>query len=138
MTAADWAPVIQAITTALVGIIAALAAWAISEFRARTNVQRTDQERAAIYSALQTAAGNLRAQLDQGRIRIGDIRPDSPAVIAQALAALARVPDSATAQKTTPAAAAEIIVGRVPTSPLFPVIAIPGTPLPLLKGIPPP
>ena len=117
MTAIDWTPIIQAVMTALVAVIGAVAAWAVAEFRARTAVLVTDQQRAAVYSAAQTGAGLLKTKLDQGLLLVSDITPTSPAVIAQAQTLMAHVPDSAAAQGTTVQAAAAIIAGRVNTTP---------------------
>lgn len=125
----DWTPIFQAIIAALGTIITALAAIyvprAIAAFERRTGVQVTDQQRAAIYHAIETGAGMLQTQLDQGRLKIGDITPNSPAVVDAAKAALARVPDSAAAQAVSVASAAAILVGRVDTSPLAPVVVLP-------------
>ena len=129
MSTIDWSPILQAvmavIASVITGLIAIFVPRAIAAIEARTKVQITDQERQAVFAALQTAAGIIKTKLDQGVLKIGDITPGNPAVVAQAQAALARVPDSAAAQGTTPVSAAEIIVGRVNTSPVLPVIVVP-------------
>ena len=133
MTAADLAPIIQAITAGIAALIAALIAVyvpkAIAAFERRTGVQVTDQERAAVMGAVTTAAGLLQTKLDQGLIKISDITPASPEVQTAAQAALNRVPDSAANQGTTPSAAAAMIVARVDTSPKSLVAVLPSAPL---------
>ena len=120
---------IQAILVNAAMVIVSLAIpWAIFEYQKRTGIQITDQQRNAIYNALNTAKGMLQTQLDQGRLRISDITPSSTAVVEAAKAALARVPDSAKAQATSVASAAEIIIGRLDTSPKPPVVMV--APLP--------
>lgn len=129
MTAADFAPIIQAITAGIAAVIAALIAIyvprAIAAFEKRTGVAVTDQERAAIQGAMTTAAGILQTQLDQRVLKIGDITPTSPAVVGAANEALGRVSASAFNQGTTAAAAAAMIVARVDTSPKPPVVVVP-------------
>lgn len=116
---------IQAILVNAAMVIVSLAIpWAIFEYQKRTGVQVTEQQRAAVYNALNTAKGMLQTQLDQGRLRISDITPSSTAVVEAAKAALARVPDSAKAQATSVASAAEIIIGRLDTSPKPPVVMV--------------
>jgi hypothetical protein len=121
MTLQDWAPVFQAIIATIAAVITGLIGIyvpkAIAAFEKRTGVLVTDQQRAAVQGAMTTAAGLLQTKLDQGVLRISDITPTSPAVLAEATAAIARVPESAAAQGTTPLAAAQIVVARVDTKP---------------------
>jgi hypothetical protein len=129
MIAADFAPIIQAviagIATVITGLIAVYVPRGIAAFEARTQVHITDQERAAIMSAVTTGAGILQTKLDQGILRIGDITPDNKTVVAEAAAALNRVPTAAGNQGTTTSAAAAMIVARVDTSPKPPVAVVP-------------
>lgn len=119
MTAADWTPIVNA-GIALIGlllttVISIYVPKAIAAFQARTGVQVTDQERAAIYASAHTAAGIIETQLDQGALKLEHVTPDHPVIVAQAKAAIDRVPDEAKSQNTTDAAMAQIIVGIVDT-----------------------
>lgn len=113
MTPDDYDLLIKAVLALLTTVVIP---WAIMAYQKRTGVQVTDQQRAAVQATLTTAAGIIQTSLDQGKLRTADIREDHGAVRAQAIAALARVPDAATAQGMTTEAAAAIIVGRVDTS----------------------
>lgn len=132
MTAAIVGPMIQGIIaivgtvfTVLIGIYVPRA---ITAFDNRTGVVITDQERAAVMSAVTTGAGLLQTQLDQGLIKISDVTPEGPAVTEQAAAAIDRVPRAAGNQGVTPAAAAAMIVARVNTTQPPPIIVVPTAP----------
>ena len=120
MTAADFAPILQSlmagcgvVITALIGIFVPKG---IAAFERRTGVAVTDQERTAVMGAVTTAAGLLQTKLDQGILHVSDVTPGSPAVVAEAQAALSRVPNSAINQGVTREAAATMIAARVDTS----------------------
>jgi hypothetical protein len=121
----DWDPIIQGLALAMTSIVIP---WAILAYQKHTGVLVTDQQRAAVQAALTTAAGQIETLIDQGRLNAADLSPQHPVVIQAAEAALARVPDAATAQNVRLTAAAEIIVGRVNTSPKPPVIVVPAGP----------
>ena len=98
----------------LVGLIVLpIAYWA---YQKRTGVAVTDQERAAISAALDTAKGQIETDIDQGHLTIGEVVADHPAIVQAAQDALARVPAAAAAQNVSLGTAAQIIVGRVDTS----------------------
>lgn len=118
MTASDWDLIIRDGMMIITTIVIPLAVWA---YHARTGVQIAAGQVAAVQAALTTAAGIIQTDIDQGRLKVADVAVDHPAIIQAAHDALARVPDSAAAQGTTLAAAAQIIVGRVNTSPNAPV-----------------
>lgn len=129
-------PIIQgffaASATVITGVIALYVPRGIEAFEARTGVQLTDQERAAVLSAAQTEAGIIETRLQQGTLKLADVKTDSDAMLDHANAALARVPDSASTQGAggsplTPSAMAALIVGRVQTTPIPPVIVVPAT-----------
>lgn len=111
----DWSPLVSA---AGLLVSSVLVPWAIVAYQKRTGIALTDQQRAAVQAALTTAAGLIETKLDQGTLRVGDVRVDHPAVVEAAEAALGRVPDAAAAQGVSLGAAAEIVVGRVRTAPL--------------------
>lgn len=117
----DWTPIVGGVAVLVNAIVIP---WAISAYQKRTGVQITDQQRAAVYSAMDTAKGILQTQLDQGKIKVSDIHPNSPVVVEAAQAALDRVPDSAKAQGMELQAAAQIVASRVDTSPK-PVVVVP-------------
>ncbi len=132
MTSADWDILIKAGAAVMTSVVIP---WAILAYQKRTGVQVTDQQRAAVQAALTTAAGIIRTQIDQGVLHVQDVHPANDAVLLEAKAAIARVPESAAAQGMTAAAAAEIIVGRVDTSAKPPVIVIPpGNVVPLVHA----
>lgn len=104
---------IAAIAVALVGI---LVPRFITAFERRTGIQLTDQQIAQVTAAAQTAAGILQTKLDQGRISLADVTVNNATVVAQAQAAIARVPHATAALDTTVPSMAETIIGLVDTS----------------------
>jgi hypothetical protein len=110
---------LQAVATALGAVITFLVAHyaprAIAAFETRTGIQLSDQQRAAVLNAAQTQAGIVETMIQQGAIKLADVTPTSPAMIDHAKQALARVPNAAAAQGTTPVAMAAIIVGKADT-----------------------
>src|SRR3954469_21593283 len=125
MTADMWQPILQAGMLALGGILVAMMKAyiprAIAAFETWVNVKLTDQERAAVYQAADTAAGIIRTQIEQGRLKPADVDPNNTQVRAISADALARVPDAANAQKTTVDAMAHIVVGKSDTTIKSPV-----------------
>lgn len=111
---------IEAIATGLVAVITYLVAAytprVIAAFEQRTGLQLTDQQRDAVIHAAQTQAGIVETMIQQGAMKLADVKPDNPLMIAHAKQALARVPEAASAQGTTPAAMAAIIVGKADTA----------------------
>lgn len=108
----DWSPLVSA---AGLLVSSVLVPWAIVAYQKRTGIALTDQQRAAVQGALTTAAGMIETRLDQGTLRIADVRVDHPAVVLAAAEALARVPDAAAAQGVSAVVAAEIVVGKIDT-----------------------
>jgi hypothetical protein len=132
MTAALLSQLIQSlmaliglVLTTLIGIYVPRA---IAAFERKTGVIETDQQRAAIMSAVTTAKGLLETQIDQGLLKISDIRPDSPVIQQAAAQALDRVPQAAAAQGTTRDTMTKLIVARVDTS-AKPVVVLPVAPV---------
>lgn len=125
MTAEMWQPILQAGMLALGGILVAMMKAyiprAIAAFETWVNVKLTDQERAAVYQAADTAAGIIKTQLDQGRLKTADVDPNNTQVRAISADAMARVPDAASAQKMTVDAMAHIVVGKSDTTIRLPV-----------------
>lgn len=143
-TAADFAPIIQAVIAALAAVITGLIGIfvprAIAAFERRTGVLVTDQERAALMSAVTTGTGLLQTRLDLKLLRPVDILPSNAVVLKEAVAALARVPEAAVGQGTTIDTAAAMIAARVDTTPRPVVVAGTAaytqlaTPVPLAAG----
>jgi hypothetical protein len=130
MTAADFVPIFQALIAAAALVLTTLTGIyvpkLIAAFERRTDVVVTDQERASVMQSITTATGLIQTRIDQGLLKVSEVSPVNPVVLKEASAALARVPDSATAQKTSVDAAAAMIVARVDTSPkVQPVAALP-------------
>ena len=65
--------------------------------QARTGVQLTDQQRAQVLGAVQTAAGVLETRLDQGMLQVAHIDIANQAVREQAIRAIDAVPNAAAA-----------------------------------------
>ena len=112
---ANWDPLIQALATLLTVVIIP---WGVWEYRQRTNLQETDQQRKAVMQAMDTAKGLVETAMDQGLLRPSEVKPDNRVIQREAEEALARVPEAAKAQGTTIDAAAKMIVARVDTKPM--------------------
>lgn len=117
----DLTPVVQPILAALgmvmTGMFAVYVPKAIDAFTKRTGVIVTEQQRATVLGAVQTAAGVLETKLDQGALSVAHINVSNPSVLAQASAAIAAVPQAAAALGMTTDGVARMIVGAVDTAP---------------------
>ncbi len=124
MTAADFAPLIQAIIALLAAIITGMIGiWvprAIAAFEARTHVALTQQQRDAVRQAALTQAGIIETSLQQGVLKLSQVRENSPEMLAAANAALSRVPESAAAVGISKAAMASVITGATDTAKVAP------------------
>lgn len=129
MTAADFLPIIKALIasvalaiTAIMGVLVpVLVSRAIAAFERRTGVILTAQQVAAVRDAAQTQAGIVETELQQGVLKLNDIAPGSPVMIAHAKEAMARVPEAAAAVGASPAALSAVIVGAADTAKAVPV-----------------
>ncbi len=112
----DWTPIIQATGEIVVALIGAfgvvLANKAIAAFEARTHVQLTEQQRAAVLGAVQTAAGMVKLELTKG-MPIAAVHENNTAIQAIATKATAGVQESIAALGVTPEGLAKMIVGKV-------------------------
>lgn len=112
----DWAPVVQAVVEIAVALIGAfgmvLANKAIAAFEARTHVQLTEQQRAAVLGAVQTAAGMVKLELAKG-LPLAEIHLKNPTIQEIASLATAGVQDAITALGVTPEGVVKMIVGKV-------------------------
>lgn len=119
MSTVDLTPIVQPILalagTAIAGLLAVYVPKAISAFEKRTGIMLTDQQRATVMGAVQTAAGVIETDLDKGALAISHVNISNSAIRAQATAAIAAVPDAAAALGVTPDSVARMIVGAVDT-----------------------
>jgi hypothetical protein len=141
MNAALFAPIIQAVLTGIALLITTLIGIyvprAIAAVEARTGIQVSAQMQATVMQAATTAAGILQTKLDQGVLKITHINVTDPTVAAEAVAALARVPDAAAAMNKSLPSMIETIVGLVDTAPKPTVLLTAAPPLvPLVPRIP--
>ena len=117
MTAADYLPIVQAIIGVVGVVITTLAGIyipkAIAAVERRTHIALTGQERAAIQSAVLTAAGLVQNKLDTGLLKPRDITPTNATVVAETDRALAAVPGAVAAQGTSLETAAAMVAARV-------------------------
>jgi len=136
MSMSDFLPIIQALIAgaalAITALIGVLVPKAIAAFEARTHIALTDQQREAVRGAALTQAGIIETQLQQGLIKLSEVRLNSPEMMQAATSALARVPDSAKAVGISVPAMAAIIVGAADTA--TPVAA--AVPVPKLSAVP--
>lgn len=131
MSSVDLSPILTPLTQVagivLTGLIAIYVPKALAAFQARTGIQLTDQQRATVLGAVQTAAGTIETKLDQGVVKVAQIHVADAAVQTQAQAAINAVPDAMKALGMTPDSVARMIVGKVDTaahgSETVPVIA---------------
>ena len=113
-------PMLDAITTALEAIITALAIWGarriVMALDDRNSLDAMGKAQQTVLGAAKTAAGIIQTKLDQGVLKISEIGVENPAIIAEAKAALARVPDAVALTDKSRASMAETVVGLVDTS----------------------
>lgn len=112
----DWAPIVQTLAEIAVAVISGfavvLAKQAIAAFEARTHIQLTEQQRATVLGAVQTAAGMVKLELAKG-MPLAAVHVDSTALKAIAATATAGVGESIAALGVTPEGLAKMIVGKV-------------------------
>lgn len=144
MIDAAFASLVQAVLAAVAVLLGTLITIyvprAIAAFEQMSGAALTAQQQETVMTAARTGAGILETMLDQGAVKLEHIKPDNPAVRAQAAAAIARVPTAAAALNKSIPSMAETIVGLVDTSPKPPVVALAATPSappsPLLPRMP--
>lgn len=119
-TSLDLSPIVQPILAVIgatiTGLLAIYVPKGIAAFQARTGIQLTDQQRAVILGAVQTAAGNLETQLDQGAIKVAHINISNATVRSEAVAAISAVPTAMAALNMTTDGVARMIIGKVDTA----------------------
>ena len=131
MTGADWAPIAQAIIGAVGIVITTLAGIYVPKVLAamerRTHIALTDQERAAIQSAITTAAGLVQNKLDTGVLKPKDVTPSNSVVMAETNRALLAVTDAVFNQGTSLETASAMVAARVDIpKPVVTAVVAPG------------
>ncbi len=127
----DWSPLVQ---VASLGLTSIVIPWGIVAYQKRTGIVLTDQQRAQMLGAVQTAAGVLETKLDQGTLTTAHVTQANDAVRAEAQAAIAAVPNAAAALGMTEAGVARMIVGKVDTGAHGPPQALQAPSLALYKA----
>lgn len=126
----DWTPIFQAIISAVALLFSALAAIyvprAIAAFEVATKTKVTDQQRAAVYAAVDTLKGDLQAKLNAGIIRPGELKATNSPILQAAADAIIPVKEAAAAQGVSVVALARLAVARVDTAPKAVVVLPPG------------
>jgi hypothetical protein len=119
MATLDLTPVLQPLLEiagiVVTGMITIYGPKALAAFQERTKIQLTENQRQTILGAVQTAAGKLETQLDQGVIKAGHITVNNPVVAKEAQAAINSVPAAMVALDMTTDKIAGMIVGAVNT-----------------------
>ena len=118
-------PLFAVIGTVIAGVLAIYVPRALAAFEARTRIVLTDQQRATVLGAVQTAAGMIETTLDQGAMLMAHVGIASPAVRAEAANAIKMVPVAAGALNMTVDGMARMIVGAVETRRRVAAIATP-------------
>jgi hypothetical protein len=108
-------PILAVIGTVIASLLAIYVSRAITVLQARTNIQLTDQQRAAVLGAVRTAAGMIETRLDQGVMRVAHVDVANPAIRAEAAAAINAVPKAAAALNLSVDGVARMIVGAIDT-----------------------
>ena len=109
-------PIIQIVGIVVGVLVTAYVPIAIAAFQKRTGIELTDQQRATVLGAVQTAAGTLETKLDQGIMSVSQVHVADAEVRDQAQKAINAVPDAMKALGMTPDSVARIIVGKVDTA----------------------
>lgn len=116
----DLTPIVQPIIATagmvLTTLLAIYVPKALAAFIARTGIVLTDQQRAQVLGAVQTAKGMIETKLDQGALNAAHITIANGDIRAEAAAAIAAVPHAAAALGMTEAGVARMIVGAVDTA----------------------
>jgi hypothetical protein len=109
-------PIFAVIGAVIAGLLAIYVPRALAVLEARTRIALTDQQRATVLGAIQTAAGMIETNLDQGAMRLAHVDIANPAVRAEAANAINAVPNAAAALNMTVDGVARMIVGAVDTN----------------------
>lgn len=109
-------PVLATAGTVIAALLAIYVPKAIDALQKWTGIILTDQQRATVLGAVQTAAGNIETKLDQSILQTAHVTIDNPAVQAEAASAIAAVPNAAAALNMTVDGVARMIIGKVDTA----------------------
>lgn len=110
-------PVLEMIALVIAGLITRYVPRALDAMEKRTGIQLTDQQRAKVLGAVQTAAGIVETDIDRKAMSLAQVHVDDPVIRAQAAAVIAAVPQAAAALGVTEAGVARMIVGAANTGP---------------------
>lgn len=118
MSAVDWTPLLQAVGslagTVITIIVAVYLPRAVKAFEQISGVQLDASQQASVYAAADTATRLIVSMVEEGKVPLAQATdPNHPVVAGQALHALQRVPESATAQNVSTLAMSQIIAGKV-------------------------
>jgi hypothetical protein len=115
--------VLGAVLTTLIGIYIPRII-AVAERLA--HIRLTEQQVASLNAAANTGAALLTQKLRDGVLTVQHLTPTSPTVLAEAAAALSRVPDAAAGQQTSVQGFANVIAARVgqPVLPAVPAVPV--------------
>ncbi len=109
-------PILAVAGTVIASLLTIYVPRGLALLQKRTNIQLTDQQRATMLGAVQTAAGVIETTLDQGVLRLAHINISNPTVRAEATAAINAVPVAAAALNMTVDGVARMIVGAIDTN----------------------
>lgn len=109
-------PILEVIGLLIAAFISAYVPRAINALALWAKVKLTDQQRAIMLGAVQTAVGKIETKLDQKALSVAHITIDDPTVRAEAQAAIEAVSSTARALNVTTDGVARMIVGKVDTS----------------------
>lgn len=108
-------PVLAIAAIVFTAMIKAYVPAALDALQRRTGLALTDQQRATVLGAVQTAAGSIETLLDQGVLTHAHINVANDQIRAEAQAAISAVPDAAASLGMTVDGVARMIVGKVDT-----------------------
>ena len=108
-------PLVSIVFLVIIGLAGQRLPALIDAFEKRTGIHLTEQQRQTMLGSVQTAAGIIETQIDQGLLQVAHVRIDNPVVLAQARAAMNAVPQAAAALGMTTDSVARMIVGAVDT-----------------------
>lgn len=109
-------PILTALGTVITGLLVIYVPKALDALQKLAGVQLTDQQRATILGAVQTAAGTIETKLDQGVLQVSHVTVNDPTVRDEAQKAINAVPVAAAALGMTVDGVSRMIVGAADTA----------------------
>ena len=108
-------PVLAVIGAVIASLLAIYVPKILMVLQARIGLQLTDQQRATVLGAVQTAAGIVETKLDQKALAVSQVTISDPAMRAEAQQVITAVPTAAAALGMTVDNVSRMIVGAVDT-----------------------